>query len=124
MSGRDGIVVENAAYDPEVLAVLRANCFCYVHGNSVGGTNPALLEAMASCPRVLAIEGPFSRELLGEAGHFFTPGDLRASLRTVLESPEQSADMRSRTLARYQWEPVAESYVRLAKGQTAAYAPV
>ena len=37
--------------NPErILQVLRENCFCYLHGNSVGGTNPALLEAMAGCP--------------------------------------------------------------------------
>jgi hypothetical protein len=36
MSGSDGVFVADAIYDPEVLAVLRTNCFCYIHGNSVG----------------------------------------------------------------------------------------
>src|SRR3712207_9049485 len=51
LSGKDGIVVADAVYDAEILAVLRTGCFCYVHGNSVGGTNPALLEEIgrASC---------------------------------------------------------------------------
>ena len=124
MSGKDGVLVADAVYDPEVLAVLRTSCFCYVHGNSVGGTNPALLEAMASSPRVLAIEGQFSRELLGETGYFFTPDNMATSLRRVLARPDRSATMHSRARARYDWDAVAESYVRLAEGQPATYSPL
>ena len=124
MSGEDGILVADAIYDAEVRAILRTSCFCYVHGNSVGGTNPALLEAMASSPRVLAIEGQFSRELLGETGYFFTPDNMAASLRRVLACPDRSATMRSRARSRYDWDAVAESYVRLAEGQPATYSPL
>ena len=123
MSGRSGILVADAVYDPEVLHVLRAGCFCYVHGNSVGGTNPALLEAMANCPRILAIEGPFSREVLGDAGWFFTPRDPEASLRGILDRPDRSAVMQERARSRYDWDAVARSYVRLAEGQPANYLP-
>ena len=109
LSHTNGILVADATYDAEILAILRQNCFCYVHGNSVGGTNPALLEAMAGCPRVLAIEGPFSRELLGETGSFFTPENLAASLRGVLNRPDMSAAMKARVRSRYQWDSVGES---------------
>lgn len=121
MSGEDGVTVTGAVYDPEVLAVLRSNCFCYVHGNSVGGTNPALLEAMASCPRVLAIDGPFSRELLEDTGYFFTTDNMGIALRKVLSAPEKAADMRNRVESRYRWDAVTESYMRLAAGKPAAY---
>ena len=121
-SGRDGIRVADAVYDPEVLAVLRKNCFCYVHGNSVGGTNPALLEAMASCPRVLAIEGPFSREVLGDTGSFFEPGSMARDLREVLGRPDMSEAMRAHVRSGYQWDAVAEGYMRLAEGKPANYA--
>lgn len=121
MSGEDGVTVTGAVYDPEVLAVLRSNCFCYVHGNSVGGTNPALLEAMASCPRVLAIDGPFSRELLGDTGYFFTTDNMGIALRGVLSAPEKAADMRNRVESRYRWDAVTESYMRLAAGKPASY---
>lgn len=121
MSGKDGILVAYAIYDPEVLEALRENCFCYVHGNSVGGTNPALLEAMNTCPRVLAIEGPFSREVLGDTGYFFSPESIALSLRDLPELPERSEAMRNRVRSRYRWEAVAESYVRLAEGKPAIY---
>ena len=120
-SGRDAIQVADAIYDQEILAVLRKNCFCYVHGNSVGGTNPALLEAMASCPRVLAIKGAFSQEVLGATGHFFTPENMAGRLRSVLEQPDQSEGMRARVRSRYRWDAVSDAYVRLVEGKHADY---
>lgn len=123
MSGSHGISVVNAIYDAETLTALRENSFCYVHGNFVGGTNPALLEAMASCPRVLAIDVAFSREVLGDAGYFFTPDNMVASFRNVLSTPDRSAAMRERVRSRYRWDAVAESYIRLAEGKPAAYSP-
>ncbi len=121
ISGQDGVLVADAVYDPEVLYTLRANCFSYVHGNSVGGTNPALLEAMASCPRVTAVNGPFSREGLGEAGYYFRTDDMEASFAKITNHPDSSAAMRSRVSSLYRWDEVAESYMRLAEGKTAEY---
>lgn len=121
MSGKDGILVARAIYEPEVLKVLRESCFCYMHGNSVGGTNPALLEAMNTCARVLAIEGPFSREVLGDTGYYFVPENLAALLRDLPTLPDTSEAMRNRVRSRYRWEAVAESYVRLVDDQPAAY---
>lgn len=123
MSGEGGVRVADAVYDPEVIATLRENCFCYIHGNSVGGTNPALLEAMASCPRVLAIDVQFSREMLGDTGSFFRPDGMDKSFRKILSRPERSAAMQTRVKSRYQWDAVAKSYMRLAEGSPAGYSP-
>lgn len=124
MSGKDGVLVANAVYDAEVLNTLRSNCFCYVHGNTVGGTNPALLEAMASCPRIFAVDVPFSREVLGPEGHFFSSSDMAVSLRSMLDCPDEAAAVRRRVRALYQWDAVARSYMRVAEGQRADYSPV
>lgn len=121
LAGTDGIEVMDAIYDPEVLSVLRSGCFCYVHGNSVGGTNPALLEAMAGCPRVMAIEGPFSREVLGEDGLFFDPRDIISGFRKAVFLSDQSMFLRDRVRQSYNWDAVAESYLRLAEGKSADY---
>lgn len=122
LSGRDGVRVANAVYDAGVLAVLRNNCCCYVHGNTVGGTNPALLEAMDGCPRVLAVDGPFSREVMGEDGLFFTPDSLVNAFRVVLVSPA-GPKLQDRARSLYQWDAVAEGYVRLTEGRPADYRP-
>jgi glycosyltransferase involved in cell wall biosynthesis len=123
MSGKDGIVVPDYESDPEVKTVLWSNCFCYVHGNSVGGTNPGLLEAMANCPRVIAIDVAFSREVLGDTGYFFTLDNMAKSLREVLNYPDRSAAMQNRVRSHYDWEAVAESYMRLVEGRPANYSP-
>ena len=123
MSGKDGIVVPDYESDLEVKTVLWSNCFCYVHGNSVGGTNPGLLEAMANCPRVIAIDVPFSREVLGNTGRFFTLDNMAESLRDVLNYPDQSAAMQNRVRSHYDWDAVAESYMRLVEGRPADYSP-
>ena len=123
MSGKDGILVVDAVYDAEVVTVLRTNCFCYIHGNYVGGTNPALLEAMANCPRVLAIDVQFSREVLGDEGRVFTLDDMVASFRGILSYPDNSAGLRERVRSNYQWDAVAKSYMNLVEGQPANYSP-
>ncbi len=102
--------------------------FCRAHGNFVGGTNPALLEAMASSPRVLAIERRFGQEVPRETTYFFTVyftvDNTAASSRSILNCPERSTAMRFRVGSNYKRNSVAESYTCLAEGWPAAYAPV
>jgi glycosyltransferase involved in cell wall biosynthesis len=121
LDGRSGVVVLDAVYDPKILAVLRENCFCYLHGNSVGGTNPALLEAMAFCPRVLAIDNIFSREVLDDTGLFFEPTNIVAGFLRAVKSADKQESMHSRIRNNYQWRAVAESYMRLAEGKSTDY---
>lgn len=111
MSGKDGIVILDAIYDKEVLAVLRESAFCYIHGNSVGGTNPALLEAMKCCKRVMAIDGPFSKEVLGEDGLFFDP--MSIDFQKAINSNNQSEYMNKRLTDKYDWNQVASKYIDL-----------
>lgn len=122
-NGRGGITIKNAIYDREVLYTLRRNCFCYIHGNSVGGTNPALLEAMATCPRIVAIECEFSREVLGGNGLYFDPEAVADTLGASLTLEDQSEIMRLRIATAYRWSEVARSYLNLAEGRPADYIP-
>lgn len=123
MDGQDGLVIMNTTYDQEVLAVLRSRAAGYIHGNSVGGTNPALLEAMRACRKVMAIDIPFSREVLGETGLFFKLETLGASMRDLLDMDDRTKVMRERLKSKYRWNEVNASYMRLAQGQPAAYRP-
>ena len=58
-------------YDQKKLICLRAHAFAYMHGHSVGGTNPSLLEAMGCGNLIFAHDNPFNRETLGECGTIF-----------------------------------------------------
>ena len=118
LSGKTGVEVLEAVYDPEVLAILRQGCFCYIHGNSVGGTNPALLEAMAACRLIMAVDNAFSREVLGDERNFFKPNEIRASLKKTVDLADQSKSMRQRLVRKYDWREVAKSYMLLSEGKS------
>jgi len=122
-SGTCNIQVREAIYDQDVLTVLRKNCFCYVHGNSVGGTNPALLEAMATCPRIIAIDCEFSREVLGPEGVYFPVDNIGRAFKSVCSEEDQSTTLKQRVAERYQWRAVAECYMQLAAGVSVEYVP-
>jgi len=115
--GRDGVVVIDATYNQGILTALRRNCFCYVHGNSVGGTNPALLEAMAVCPRIMAMDVPFSREVLGGRGLYFSKSDIASAFRRALDLADEGEVYRQRIDRYYRWENIAQAYLRVFEGQ-------
>ena len=77
-------------YDLEILDNLRYYSNFYFHGHSVGGTNPSLLEAMASSARICAHDNPYNRSVLDNDGLFFkTPEDI-ADLINKGENKEDS----------------------------------
>lgn len=123
LNGINGIKILPANYDPSVLFTLRNNCFCYVHGNSVGGTNPALLEAMATCPRILAIDIIFSKDILGELGHYFIVDNLVDIFRRAPLFPDRQEELRARVEGNYQWDAVADSYMAIVEGRDPTYRP-
>ena len=69
------IIFTGGIYDPELLNMLRQNCCAYIHGHSVGGTNPSLLEAMISKNLIIAHDNEFNREVCGNSGIFFRDSD-------------------------------------------------
>ncbi|QGG55272.1 DUF1972 domain-containing protein [Paenibacillus sp. B01] len=108
--GGYGVRVLNALYDKEKLQVLRENAFSYVHGNSVGGTNPALLEAMTSSQRVMAIDIVFSHEVLGELGTYFKIENLHHKFKEILKSESNQKLLKLSVEKKYDWNDVAEKY--------------
>jgi glycosyltransferase involved in cell wall biosynthesis len=101
---------------------LQSNALCYIHATEVGGTHPALIEAMGSGNLCLVLDTPENREVAGPAGVFFADEEQLADrLRWAAGlSPEERDTWRgrSRSLAaeRYSWEAVTRSYLRLLRG--------
>lgn len=62
-------------YDQTALNVLRKNALAYFHGHSVGGTNPSLLEAMASHAFIIAHNNEFNKSVLKENALFFNSAE-------------------------------------------------
>lgn len=105
-------------FDQKKLTALRSYAKAYMHGHSVGGTNPSLLEAMACSNLIVAHDNPFNREVLGEAGLFFSNVDeLKRTIASIDagEVPIQAmrAAARDRIRERYLWDDIADTYRKL-----------
>ena len=111
-------------WDQQQLDQLYGNAFLYLHGHSVGGTNPSLLRAMGAGTSTLAHDNPFCREVLGTTGRFFVdPGDVAAQVDAAEREPDAvTADgdaARRRAAEAYVWDDVADGYERLCEGLAA-----
>lgn len=62
----------NGIYNKSLLDSLRHFSLAYFHGHSVGGTNPSLLEAMASQSFIIAHKNPFNESILNNCALYFT----------------------------------------------------
>jgi glycosyltransferase involved in cell wall biosynthesis len=102
---------------------LGSHCFAYIHATEVGGTHPALIEAMGRGALVLYRNTPENAEVAGDAGIPFEPDALVDTLRRSLAMPEfdrerlRQAAM-ARVRARYSWDTVTDAYEGLLKGMT------
>ncbi len=97
---------------------LQQNAYCYVHATEVGGTHPALVEAMGFGNCVLVLDTPENREVAGDVALYYrTAEELRERLREVLAHPERVALLRARAMERvqerYNWDRITDQYEAL-----------
>ncbi|MGH9658299.1 MAG: DUF1972 domain-containing protein [Bryobacteraceae bacterium] len=114
---RDSRVVIPGAIYGDAYRELGSHCLAYIHATEVGGTHPALIEAMGRGALALYLNTPENAEVAGDAGIPFE-GDLPARLNFVLAMSEaERDDYRRRAVARvrrhYSWDAVADQYERL-----------
>ncbi len=110
------IVMPGAIYGPGYRE-LGSHCFAYIHATEVGGTHPALIEAMGRGALVLYLDNPENAEVASGAGIPFT-NDLTEKLRLVLAMPEAERDLWRRRAAervreRYSWDAITDQYEKL-----------
>jgi glycosyltransferase involved in cell wall biosynthesis len=98
---------------------LQSNARCYIHATEVGGTHPALIEALGAGNLCLVLDTPENREVAGPVAWFFADGpELAALLRRVAAmDPAELADLRERSrrfaAERYSWPAVGNRYLDL-----------
>ncbi len=97
---------------------LQQNAYCYVHATEVGGTHPALLEAMGYGNCVLTLATPENMEVIGDAGIAYADEfDLTDKLRRVLRDGSLVQSYRHRAQLRvqqyYDWDGVVDEYEQL-----------
>ena len=94
---------------------LQQNAYCYIHATEVGGTHPALLEAMGFGNCVLTLAAPENIEAIGDAGIAYADeSDLAEKLQRVLRDGSLVQAYRQRAQARvrdaYDWDYVVDQY--------------
>lgn len=97
---------------------LLSHCFAYIHATEVGGTHPALIEAMGRGALVLYLNTPENAEVAGGIGIPFGPDDLAEKLKLAIAMPAQErAALGARAMERvaehYSWDAVTAQYERL-----------
>lgn len=111
------IVIPGAIYG-DGYRELGSHCYAYIHATEVGGTHPALIEAMGRGALTLYLDTPENAEVAGGAGISFTHENLTDVLRRVV-AMEESEREHWRTLAmeriqsRYSWDAVTGAYENL-----------
>lgn len=103
-----------ANYNQEELNNIRYFSRYYFHGHSVGGTNPSLLEAMASSALIIAHKNRFNQSILNEDGFYFeTSSDVEAILNSdILFENKQNFGVhnRSKIDTKYHWNSINQQY--------------
>lgn len=115
---RDARVVMPGAIYGEGYRELGSHCFAYIHATEVGGTHPALIEAMGRGALVLYRDTPENAEVAGDAGIPFEFAGLAAAIARVLAMTEAERDVfrrkaMERARERYSWDAVTDQYERL-----------
>lgn len=82
----DRIHFKGSNFDNSVVRALQNNSYLYFHGHSVGGTNPSLLEAMASEALIAAHNNPFNKSVLNSDAFYF---DNAAEVRHLVENVQR-----------------------------------
>ena len=115
-------------YDADQLTALRLGAACHVHGHSVGGTNPSLLEALACGNLVIAHDNPFNREVARDAARYFQTdqqlADALAQVRALAPAARAALAVRARDIVarHYAWEQIADQYEALMRAECAEHA--
>ena len=107
-------------YDQELLKKIRENAFAYLHGHEVGGTNPSLLEALASTRLSLLLDVGFNREVAEGAALYWTKeqGSLARLIRRADSLTRRDINMydemsKSEILNRFLWRMIAQQYEKM-----------
>lgn len=111
-------------YDQELLKKVRENAYAYLHGHTVGGTNPSLIEALGSTNLNLLVNVSFNREVAGDCALYWSrkPGSLAKLIEWVdtmgaSEIAELGRKAKKRVAEEYTWDKVCGQYMDVFRGK-------
>ena len=114
----NNIIFLGSIYNLNMLNMLRQNCFAYIHGHTVGGTNPSLLEAMIMKNIIIAHDNEFNREVCGNFGVYFKDVDDLKNKIDLIEKDSSSylklkEEVYHRVRKEYSWKNISSKYAKL-----------
>jgi glycosyltransferase involved in cell wall biosynthesis len=114
----DRIRFIGTVYDKELLRAIRYHAFAYIHGHSVGGTNPSLLEALGCGNIVIAHDNVFNREVGGIFEYFSDSEGVSWAIHKLESNNAEHIDIARKAShaiirGKYTWGKITEDYIRL-----------
>lgn len=107
-------------YDQELLKKIRENAYGYFHGHEVGGTNPSLLEALATTDLNLLLDVGFNREVGMDGAIYFNKEDNNLSnlinecdMYRIQQMEEYGKRCKERISKEYSWQYIVSKYERI-----------
>lgn len=105
-------------YNQELLKYIRENAFAYFHGHEVGGTNPSLLEALASTKLNLLLDVGFNREVGENGAIYWRKDDLHKVIEdcekmTLKQIEEMDFESTRQVRERFSWNLIVDEYESL-----------
>ncbi|MBO1254240.1 DUF1972 domain-containing protein [Alteromonas sp. 5E99-2] len=114
-SASDEVIFPGAIYDIEKVSALRFFARCYVHGHTVGGTNPSLVEAIGAGNAIIAHDNKFNRWVAKEGAIYFTDIDsISSAFDTLFENDTLTKQLQGNTkdnfVTNFQWDKILTEY--------------
>ncbi|MEP9415096.1 DUF1972 domain-containing protein [Gordonia sp. VNQ95] len=114
-AANDRVRFPGGIYEPDVVQQIRFNALGYLHGHTVGGTNPSLVEALAAGNPVIAQDNAYNRWVAGDAALYFDDAaGVDEHLTRIIDDPNLAAHLSAAATKRHNeeftWEHVAGQY--------------
>lgn len=114
------ILFVGTVYDKKLLYLIRKNCFAYLHGHSVGGTNPSLLEALSSTKLNLLYDVEFNSEVGEKSCLYFSSksGDLKNLIEKTEKMEQKSINLYDSNSSeiinkKFTWDFIVDEYEKI-----------
>lgn len=112
------VIFLGGIYNKALLNMLRQNCFAYIHGHSVGGTNPSLLETMAMKNIIVVHDNEFNREVCNDTALYFVDVQtLKDQIETIEENFGKFLELKEKAYQRvindYSWKKIVDQYEKM-----------
>ena len=114
----DKVIFTGGIYNKFDLEVVRSNALSYLHGHSVGGTNPSLLEAMASKNICICHDNEFNKGVVGNSGFYFKTKQDVSNIISEIENNDFSIykdEVFEKVNSHFNWDNIVKLYANYFK---------